>query len=89
MTVIALVIVPDVFQNVFDIAVKYSAQIVQGHRADGLVVLEPVQKTAAYAVGVDQLVGRNALGFHCFIKRFIGNHISNLSDMQLKQPLYY
>ena len=43
-------------QNILYGAVENGAKIVEGHGADGLVVLEAVQKTAADPVIVDQLV---------------------------------
>ncbi len=49
--------VTDVFQNVPYLAVKNLAEVVERYRAYRLVVLKAIQKTAAYAIGVHQLVG--------------------------------
>lgn len=49
--------VTDVFQNVPYLAVENLAEVVEGYGAYRLVVPEAIQKAAAYAVGVHQLVG--------------------------------
>ena len=54
----------DIDQNVLHTAVQEGAEVVQRDGADGLVVLEAVEQTAAYAEIVDELIGRDALFFH-------------------------
>jgi hypothetical protein len=68
------VFILDIDHDVLHPTVQKGAEVVEGHGADGLVVLESVKQTAADAEVVDELVGRNTLFLHGFVERLVGNH---------------
>jgi len=61
-------------QNLFNPAVHNPAEVIQGCRADRLVVPEPVDGRAADAVLVNQNVGAQVFFFQCGPERFVRNH---------------
>ncbi len=70
-------IVRNILQNIFNLAVQYCAKVVQCDGADRFVVLQSVKQTSADVKLFDQSVCCNPFVFHRFIERGIIDHSSH------------